>query len=400
LAEGTAPPGIALGPRIAAALRERLPDVARRTVEAVIAEVEEYAGPLRGELGENISHAVELALATFLRLAERPDGADREARLGPAVEAAYALGRGEARSGRSMTALLSAYRVGARVAWEQWGAEALDAGLDPEVLVPFAALVFAYIDQLSAASVNGHSDQLATSGRVREQYLERLTLALLTGANDEELQRRAERADWDPPRTLTCILARSPHTSTIRAQLHPATLTVPADAADPAAPAELTVHVVPDVGAQRDALVRQLNGRALVIGPERPWQQVGESYQRARRALELYGNRPDVTDTERHLADLVVTADAAALADLREHALRPLADMKPDAAQRLAQTLRSWLLHQGRREAVAADLVVHPQTVRYRMAQIRELFGERLSEPGEVRDLVIALASDPRPRSS
>ena len=48
---------------------------------------------------------------------------------------------------------------------------------------------------------------------------------------------------------------------------------------------------------------------------------------------------------------------------------------------RLAETLRSWLVHQGQRDAVAADLFVHAQTVRYRMTQLRELFGERLNDP-------------------
>jgi len=38
---------------------------------------------------------------------------------GQVAEAAYALGRGEARSGRTMDALLSAYRVGARVSWRE-----------------------------------------------------------------------------------------------------------------------------------------------------------------------------------------------------------------------------------------------------------------------------------------
>ena len=66
------------------------------------------------------------------------------------------------------------------------------------------------------------------------------------------------------------------------------------------------------------------------------------------------------------------------------------------AAERLAETLRSWLLHQGRREEVAADLVVHPQTVRYRMTQLRELYGDRLTDPTTVLELTIALAVPPR----
>jgi DNA-binding PucR family transcriptional regulator len=50
------------------------------------------------------------------------------------------------------------------------------------------------------------------------------------------------------------------------------------------------------------------------------------------------------------------------------------------------------LLHQGRRNAVAADLVVHPQTVRYRLNQLRERYGSRLDDPAEVLELTVALA--------
>jgi PucR-like helix-turn-helix protein len=377
------PTGMALDPGVAAALRAGLPAVSARTVATLTAEVVEYADPLRGELGANITRAVELALATFVQLAEEPAGEDPGVRLLPALEAAYRLGRGEARSGRTMDALLAAYRVGARVAWQEWGAAALAAGLPAPALVTFAALVFAYIDQLSAASVSGHADELATTGRVREHYLERLTIGLLTGAPAEEIERRAERAGWDRPRTLTCLLGPSAHS-----RLDRAALTIAADVLDPALPAELAVSLLPDVGARRPALLRTLEARAWVLGPERPWTEAAASYRRARRALDR-----QLLDTEAHLAELVLTADPDALADLRAQALRPLAGLAPDAAERLADTLRSWLLHQGRRDDVARDLHVHAQTVRYRMTQIRALFGDRLQDPAAVRDLVLALSA-------
>jgi DNA-binding PucR family transcriptional regulator len=88
----------------------------------------------------------------------------------------------------------------------------------------------------------------------------------------------------------------------------------------------------------------------------------------------------------------VLSADVDAHSDLRAHVLRPFAGLKPDAAERLAQTLLSWLLHQGRRDDVAEHLHVHPQTVRYRMGQIRDLFGDDLQNPRTVRDLVLALS--------
>ena len=72
--------------------------------------------------------------------------------------------------------------------------------------------------------------------------------------------------------------------------------------------------------------------------------------------------------------------------------LAPLADLRPATRERLAETLRSWLLHQGRRDEVAAELFVHPQTVRYRMGQLRELYGDRLDDPATVLDLLLALS--------
>jgi DNA-binding PucR family transcriptional regulator len=118
---------------------------------------------------------------------------------------------------------------------------------------------------------------------------------------------------------------------------------------------------------------------------------VGASYARAVRALSLrIGDA--AYDTEKHLADLILAADADAVADLRTRVLAPLATLTPASQQKLAETLRAWLLHQGRREDIATALIVHPQTVRYRMGQLRELYGDRLDDPDTIRDLTLALA--------
>jgi hypothetical protein len=392
----SAPAGGALDAEVATALRSRLPDVAARTVEAVTAEVADYADTWSGDYGANIAQAVELALAAFLRLAEEPEPVVSAQRLGPVLEAAYALGRGEARSGRTMDALQSAYRVGARVAWEQWSTAALDAGLPARSLIRFASLVFDYIDQLSAASVTGHRDELATTGRVREQYRERLAWALLNSAPDEEMAGHVQRADWRPPRTLTCILAPSAHSSMVRSFVDVTTLSVEGESDGPGPLPDMTIHLVPDVGPRRSVIREHLVGYAWVVGPELVWHEVSGSYARARRTLDLYGPRPEPVDTETCLTELVVSADSDALADLRALALAPLSGLKQETARRLAETLRSWLLHQGRRNDVATHLVVHPQTVRYRMAQIREAYGNLLEDPEFVSGLIVALAATDR----
>jgi hypothetical protein len=389
---------IAIPAGVAETMRAELPSVAERTVAEIIEEVPSYADAFSGDMGRVIVNAVELALGGFLELATASTGADASTPIKPALEGAYELGRGEARSGRSMDALLAAYRVGARVSWRHMAASAVRAGLTAEQLARFAELVFAYIDQLSASSVAGHSDQLATSGRVRERYRERLANLLLTGADLPDLTAASERADWPPPRTLTAVLLPEAKVRGALVSLDPRTLRSTEDVADLSSPTELVALLVPDAeGRSRPALLRSLEEREAVVGPPRPWAAAHDSYARACRALRLglTAEGPQPLDTEMRLADLVLRADEAALADLRAQVLAPLSGLSASAREKLTETLRSWLLHHGRREEVAAALFVHPQTVRYRMTQLRELYGPKLEDPRTLLELTIALAVTP-----
>jgi sugar diacid utilization regulator len=383
---------------VADAMRQELPAVAEQTVAAIVVEVPSYADAFGGEMGRTISNAVQLALGGFLVLASAGGGGDASTPIQPALDGAYALGRGEARSGRSMDALLGAYRVGARVSWRHLSASGVRAGLTAEQLARFAELVFAYIDQLSAASVAGHSDELATSGRVRDRYLERLANQLVAGGSRADMLAAAERADWTPPRTLTAVVLPEARVRGALSTLDPRTLRSTEEVPAPASSGELVVLLVPDAeGRSRPALMRSLERREAVAGPPRPWGDVAASYARALRAVHL-GLTADGTaplDTEARLADLVLRADDSALADLRAQVLAPLDDLSATAREKLTETLRSWLLHHGRREEIAAQLFVHPQTVRYRMQQLRELYGQRLEDPRTVLELTIALGAAP-----
>jgi hypothetical protein len=284
------------------------------------------------------------------------------------------------------------------VSWRELATSAVGSGLPAATVAQFAELVFAYIDQLSAASVAGHTDELETTGRVRQRYLDRLGQELLSGAPVDTLMASAERAGWSPPDSLTAVLLPSVRVRGAVALLDPRTLTVSADLAGLETDESMAVLLVPDAsGVGRTQLLRLLAGRAAVVGPGRPWTDAASSYRRAVRASQVVpAPAADPVDADEHLAALVLGADPDALADLRARVLAPLAGLRPGTAERLAETLRSWLLHQGRREQVAADLVVHPQTVRYRMTQLRELYGDRLTDPTTVLELTVALAMPPR----
>jgi hypothetical protein len=240
-------------------------------------------------------------------------------------------------------------------------------------------------------SVAGHSDELETTGRVRQRLLDRLARLLLDGAPGDAVLAAARRAEWEPPETLTAVLLPPAAARGVLTALGAAgsrTLSVTDDAPEGE---EVVTLLVPDTGPA--VLRRVLEGTGAVVGPARPWLRVGRSHLRAvrTRALDLPARGRRTVDTEDHLVDLVLAADAEARADLRTRVLAPLDDVRPTSRARLEETLRAWLLCQGRREDAAAMLFVHPQTVRYRMGRLRELYGDRLTDPDTVRELLVAL---------
>jgi hypothetical protein len=376
---------LALSPAAIEEMRGQLSAVADDVVAAIVDEVPSYRSAFAGRMGGTIRHAVQLALGGFLSLASQGRTDQLRTPTAPAVEGSYQLGRGEARSGRSTDALLAAFRIGARVSWRELSSTAVRNGLPADVLADFAELVFAYIDELSAAAVAGHADETDSSGRARRRLLERVGALLLAGAQAEDVAVAAEQAGWAMPRTLTAVLVPESQVRPVLGLVSPATI----QAADAPGTTDAALLLVPDAhGRGRAALLRALRDRDSVAGPAAPTLEVRASYDRARRARDL-----GITlDTEAHLPRIVLHADESALADLRARALAPLAALKEGTRDKLADTLRAWLLHHGRRDEVAAALFVHPQTVRYRMGQLRELYGDRLEDPDTVLALTIALA--------
>jgi DNA-binding PucR family transcriptional regulator len=65
--------------------------------------------------------------------------------------------------------------------------------------------------------------------------------------------------------------------------------------------------------------------------------------------------------------------------------------LRPVQQDVVAETLLAWLQNAGNARLAAGQLHVHPQTVRYRLRQIQELFGPALAEPGARFELEVAL---------
>ena len=228
------------------AMQAALHGVSQQTIEAVVTEVPGYRDSLDAQARTTLAQAVEMALRGFLALTAEEQ--DPSAPLAPALDGAFVLGRGEAARGRSMDALLAAYRVGARVAWRGLAGTAAQAGLSADDVVLFAELVFAYIDALSAASVAGHADELAAADRARQRNLERLGHVLVTGASDESLNAAAQRAGWAPPAALVAVILPDERVDEVRARIEPRTLQPVDDI--PGLESGEAVLLVPDPGAR------------------------------------------------------------------------------------------------------------------------------------------------------
>lgn len=387
------PSRLTLPASVIEAMRAALPATAERVIAAVVREVPSYSAPFQGRMGRNIETAVAMALGGFLDMTATPDGTAPSGRVQSVFDAAYALGRGEARSGRSMDALAAAYRVGARTAWHDLSETAVENELAAADLARFAEIVFDYIDQLSAVSVSGHADELATSGRVRERHLERLATSILNGALPETLVTLAERAGWEPPTTLTAVIVPDSALSGVRHHLDARSLFTSAEGHGLDDRPDLTVVLAADLtDSARARLIGALRDREALVGPAAPWLEAQTSYLRTSRGISLGLARSGASaDSDDHLVRLALTADLSTLADLRTRVLAPLEGLRPSTVEKLQETLRAWLLYQGRRDEIATALFVHPQTVRYRIGQLREVYGERLSDPQFVLEATVAL---------
>ncbi|MHA3837794.1 PucR family transcriptional regulator [Terrabacter sp. AAH1] len=358
-------------------------DIVEAIIEGIPRDVPVYAMPMEGRFGQGVRQGVTVALNRFLDL----PGTHLPALSEDGKWVYESLGRGEVRSGRSLESLLAAYRYGARVTFRAISRTIDVSQLPPETLLALGESLFAYIDELSAASAQGYAQE--QSERAGEQLRlrgELLEMILRGDSSDGGVGRLAAAVGWTLPDVVVVALVPFPHVDGLRAALGPDGL-----AAERGTDVVVVFPFVSRKPRRRD-LERALRGRRAIVGPARPWQQASESLHLAASA-GAHGLAPGpdqpVRDTapvwvEDHLAELVVHAEPLATQDLARTRLAPLDGLRPAVRERLTETLLAWLRHQGQRAPIAEELFVHQQTVGYRVAQLKELFGDALEDP-EVR---------------
>ncbi|AHH96249.1 PucR family transcriptional regulator [Kutzneria albida] len=382
-ATASALPGLwsALPPQLAALLGPRVREVAVQIEAEVQHCVPELYRPGNPQFGADLTAAIESAVAQFVDRLADPDA--------PQADRAKVF-RDLGLVGPSLDALQTAYRVGARAAWREVSRLCRDARVPIRTQCLIAEAIFAYIDELSALSVEGHALARAAQAGSVERRRRQLLELILSGVDSASpaLTGLAEAVHWPVPERV---------------------LVVALEGTEPALNQQVDPRVLVDLEGEQPCMVVSDQDRDLVArvaeglprswraaaGPGVPLGEAQRSLVWAHRTLGLLRRgllaEQRLTWFDNHMSQLWLLLDPFMVRQMSERALAPLAELTGKQHTKLSETLLAWLETRGSAEELAQRLDIHPQTVRYRMRQLEKLFGDQLAAPGARFDLEVSL---------
>ncbi|MFD0688563.1 helix-turn-helix domain-containing protein [Actinomadura fibrosa] len=383
-------------------MRPHLPALLGPMVRGVLRHVPEYDRPGDAAYARAAEAAVAHAMEHFVRMIADPDTSWKEV-----YQVFFDVGYGEAVEGRSLEHLQNAMRIGSRLAWRHLAVEAERLGRPRALISLLAEANFAYLDALASAAAHGYARAREKAAGEREQRRGRLLSLLLSDppAPPEVLGEQSARAGWPLPRRLAVIVLRPrPGSGGEGPAGLPPSLLSGLDHGRPC-----LVVPDPDGPGRVEELTATLAGWTGAIGPSVPVDQAGTSLLWARRALDLAPDAPPrgrgggragsrtggrggrgarrgghLVRAEEHLPGLLLREGGTLAALVAARRLAPLDAAGPRQGLRLAVTLLECMKHGFNATGAAEVLCVHPQTVRYRLAQLHEMFDFDIEDP-EIR---------------
>lgn len=385
-------PWAALPPEFAPKLRAEHRRLTAEIVSEVRRQIPEFARPLDGQFGTGIQLGVRQALDRFADLIA-DDGAPRE----ESTRIFRALGRGELREGRSLDALQAAYRLGARLAWRCYSQVAERTGMSPALRAVLAEAIFAHIDEIASASVEGYAEAQADAAGARQRRRHRLLELLLAGAAPQLALEAARAAEWRWPRQVSAVVL-GPVDPWVPRSRTGAVPDWPAGVLwDFERPDALALVPEPQAPGRTQRLREALAGRTAVVGPAVAPEKAAHSLRWARLLLDrLRAEPPQLQPPQPVFCDdrldaLLLLVDDELVRLLGERQLAVLAPLTVKQRRRVEETLLARLETNGSGPEMAARLGIHPQTVRQRMRRVEELFGASFGDPDLRFQLEVAL---------
>ena len=396
-------------------LERRHEGMARHMARAVVTLVRWDSSTGVPPQRDAIARACEAGLDLFLATAREARPATQEE-----LRRVAQLGILQARSSQSVEPILAAYRMAARVAWDEilraWRGHP-DA--TPEAIMLVANYVFAALDQVAA-------EVTKTYLHAREQHMQRGTRAharlfhaLISDNFDSELELQRQALAINTPLSaagyvaVVCklvmgnrdgerggqALAEVAESLEVRRgglllATDPSTLAIlwPVESV---ADVESARHFVAELQDQVAQRAGQLGARVRAgIGGYHPGLHgVARSYLEAQQAFEAGRKlRPDsVMHGHDEVIPQLVLAQNPILAErFVTHSLGRLLDPKVRNREQLLETLEAYLAKGSVKDA-ASELGLHRHTVLYRLGKLKELLGGDLDLPATRLRLQLAL---------
>ena len=396
-------------------LERRHEGMARHMARAVVTLVRWDSSTGVPPQRDAIARACEAGLDLFLATAREARPATQEE-----LRRVAQLGILQARSSQSVEPILAAYRMAARVAWDEilraWRGHA-DA--TPEAIMLVANYVFAALDQVAA-------EVTKTYLHAREQHLQRGTRAharlfhaLISDNFDSELELQRQALAINTPLSaagyvaVVCklvmgnrdgerggqALAEVAESLEVRRgglllATDPSTLAIlwPVESV---ADVESARRFVADLQDQVAQCAGQLGARVRAgIGGYHPGLHgVARSYLEAQQAFEAGRKlRPDsvIHGHDEVIPQLVLAQNPILAERFVTHSLGRLLDPKVRNREQLLETLEAYLAKGSVKDA-ASELGLHRHTVLYRLGKLKELLGGDLDLPATRLRLQLAL---------
>jgi hypothetical protein len=289
--------------------------------------------------------------------------------------------------------LLSAYRVAAKVVWEEVvGTVAREHEMPSATLIALASQIFEYLDEISAAVGAAYLERRERLLRRRDQDRDRVLHRLLAGDVSAELRRAAVACELDlspPYRVLACAGAGDLDRVAEPAWRPAKALTVSITHGT----SVILVDPRVDYAALCQATIQASPEAVFGIGPvAEQLADVADAARRAHRALEV-GERLEPVRNVHDEAELgvfaVLDSEPESVRRFVTSVLGPLAADGVDRRGDLRRTLEAVLSTAGLGEA-ATRLNLHRHTIVYRLQRIR-LLGLDIDDPARRHLLWLAL---------
>ena len=380
---------------MSAVLSPVLPMLVDHCIDDIMHGYPELGADIAGRYGVGLRQGIEDALVRFLDLL----GSDLPPLDEHLAESFASFGAREDRRGRTLATLLAAYRDGARRAWRVFSAAALANDVSKDALVALAEAIFVYIDELSSASALGFTQAQVARAAHRDLLRRELADAILAGeagTGGPRVRELAGRVGWVIPARVAVAVLVQPSGQGPPPVVHPDILV-----SDRGHEVQGVIPAGSIRGLAKRFATTAGRGMRVYVGTVRPVAEAPLSLAHAQAVRQLadrgLADDGQVVLAARHLPALLLQADRRLLTGLVEAELAPLQDVAEQRRDVLAATLSAWLWHHGDRAATARELGVHPQTVSYRVGELRRLFGARLDDPARRFALLMALVGT-RPR--